>query len=176
MQSPAKKTAQERRDEEYDPEEEESDNGTPKKGRKKKEEPDPGLTLGTDIEDYLKPDGKQVEVDLEDMGFVTEKKKGQIRRKDPKLHAKRIESLEASPPTRPISVVLWEDNSMFSPVCVASHARALAHRRLCLPLQMGNTGVCLDSTALKQLMPSAPSDRKVVWLCRSGILHVRLIF
>ena len=34
----------------------ESEAGTPKKGCKKKETPHPGLTLGTDIEDHLKPD------------------------------------------------------------------------------------------------------------------------
>ena len=162
MQSPANKTAQERADEKYDPEDRQSDNGTPKKSRKKKEEPNPGLTLGTDIEDHLKPDGKHVEIDPEDITFDTEKKKGQIVRKDASLQAKRIESLEASPPTRPISVTPWVDNNMFSPVCVASHARALAHRRLYLPSQMGNTSVCLDSTAFKQSTPSAPSDGKVV--------------
>ena len=106
--------AQEREDKEYDPEEGESDTGTPKKGRKEMEEPDLGLTLGTDIEDYLKPDGKHFEVNPEDIRFNTEKKKGQIRQKEPNLKAKHIESLEASPPTRPISVVLWEDNSTFS--------------------------------------------------------------
>ena len=113
MQSPAKKKAQERGDEEYDSEEEESDAGTPKKGCKKKEEPHTGLTMGTDIEDCLKPDGKQVEVNLEDIKFDKEKKKGQIRRRDPKLLAKLVESLEESPPTITIYVVLWEDNSMF---------------------------------------------------------------
>ena len=65
--SAEKKKAQERRDEEYEPEGEESDIGTPKKGGKKKQEPDPGLTMGTDIEYYLKPDGKQVNVNLEDI-------------------------------------------------------------------------------------------------------------
>ena len=49
----------------HDPEESESETGTPKKGRKKKETPDPGLTMGTDIEDYLQPDGKQVETELD---------------------------------------------------------------------------------------------------------------
>ena len=43
--------------------------------------------------------------------------KGQTRRKDPKLLLKRIESLEAAPPTRPIHVVLWEDNNMSPADC-----------------------------------------------------------
>ena len=51
----------------YDPEESELGAGTPKKGRKKKETPDPGLTMGTDIEDYLQPDEKQVEVELDNV-------------------------------------------------------------------------------------------------------------
>ena len=117
MASPAKKTAEEREDTDYDPEEEESEAGTPKKGRKKKEQPDPGLTMGTDIEDFLQPDGKQVEIELNKVRIDQEKTKGQIRRKDPKLLVKRIESLEAAPPTRPIHVVLWEDNSMFPADC-----------------------------------------------------------
>ena len=96
-------------DTDYDPEESESETGTPKKGRKKEETPDPGLTVGTDIEDHLKPDGKQVEIKLSKVRIVQEKTKGQIRRKDAKLLQKRIESLEAAPPTRPIHVVLWED-------------------------------------------------------------------
>ena len=100
-------------DTDYDPEESESETGTPKKGRKKKATPDPGLTMGTDIEDYLKPDGKQVEIELSKVRIDQEKTKGQIRRKDAKLLQKRIQSLEAAPPTRPIHVVLWEDNSMF---------------------------------------------------------------
>ena len=64
MASPAKKTAEEREDTDYDPGTSGSEAGTPKKGHKKKEKPDPGLTLGTDIEDHLKPDGRQVEVDV----------------------------------------------------------------------------------------------------------------
>ena len=101
----------------YDPEESESEAGTPKKGRKKKETPDPGLTMGTDIEDHLKPDGKQVEVELDNVTIDQEKTKGQIRRKDSKLLQKRIELLEAAPPTGPIHVVLWEDNSMLQTDC-----------------------------------------------------------
>ena len=62
MAGPAKKSGEERENTNYDPEEEESGTGTPKKGRKKKEKPDPGLTMGTDIEDFLQPDGKQVEI------------------------------------------------------------------------------------------------------------------
>ena len=83
-----------------------------KKGRKKKETPDPGLTLGTDIEDHLKQDGRQVEVELDNVRINQEKTKGQIRQRDAKLLQKRIESLEAAPPTGPLHVVLWEDNSM----------------------------------------------------------------
>ena len=117
MASPAKKTGEEREDIDYDPEESESEAGTPKKGRKKKETPDPGLTMGTDIEDHLKADGKQVEVELDNVRIDQEKTKGQIRRKDAKLLQKRIESLEAAPPTGPIHVVLWEDNSMLPTDC-----------------------------------------------------------
>ena len=112
MASPAQKTAEEREDTDYDPGTSGSEAGTPKKGRKKKETPDPGLTLGTDIEDHLKPDGRQVEVELDNVRIDQEKTKGQIRRKDAKLLQKRIESLEAAPPTCPLHVVLWEDNSM----------------------------------------------------------------
>ena len=117
MASPAKKTGEQREDIDYDPEEWESEAGTPKKGRKKKETPDPGRTMGTDIEDHLKPDGKQVEVELDNMRIDQEKTKGQIRRKDAKLLQKHIESLEAAPPTGPIHVVLWEDNSVLPTDC-----------------------------------------------------------
>ena len=82
MASPAKKTAEEREDTDYDPETSGSEAGTPKKARKKKETPDPGLTLGTDIGDHLKPDGRQVEVELDNVRIDQEKTKGQIRRKD----------------------------------------------------------------------------------------------
>ena len=115
--SPTKKTAEEREDINYDPGTSESEAGTPKKGRKKKETPDPGLTMGTDIEDHLKPDGRQVEVELENVRIDQEKTKGQIRRKDAKLLQKHIESLEAALPTGPIHVVLWEDNSMLPTEC-----------------------------------------------------------
>ena len=98
MRSPAKKTAQEQDDPDYEPEEVESEASTPKKGRKKKEETDPGLAMGTDIEEYHQPEAKQVEIDL-DKVRINVGKKGHIRRKDPKLLVKRIESLEASPPT-----------------------------------------------------------------------------
>ena len=101
----------------YDPEESESEPGTPKKGRKKKETPGPGLTMGTDIEDHLKPDGKQMKIELSMLRIDQEKTKGQIRREDAKLLQKRIESLEAAPPTGPIHIVLWEDNSMFPTDC-----------------------------------------------------------
>ena len=112
MASPAKKTAGEREDTDYDPRTSGSEAGTPKKGRKKKEKPDPGLTFGTDIEDHLKPDWRQVAVELDNVEIDQEKTKGQIRRKDMKLLQKRIESLEAAPPTGPLHVVLWEHNSM----------------------------------------------------------------
>ena len=112
MGSPAKKTAEKRENTDYEPGTSGSEAATPKKGRKKKETPDPGLTLGTDIEDHLKPDGRQVEVELDNLRIDQEKTKGQIRRKDTKLLQKRIESLEAAPPTGPLHLVLWEDNSM----------------------------------------------------------------
>ena len=112
MASPAKKTAEEREDTDYGPRTSGSEAGTPKKGRKKKEKPDPSLTLGTDIEDHLKPEGRQVEVEQDNVRMDQEKTKGQIRRKDTKLLQKRIESLEAAPPTGPLYVVLCEDNSM----------------------------------------------------------------
>ena len=86
--------------------------------RKKKETPDSSLTMGTDIEDYLQPDGKQVEVEPDNVRIDEEKTKGQIRPKDAKLLQKRIESLEAAPPTGPIHVVRWEDNSMFPTDCL----------------------------------------------------------
>ena len=117
MASPAKKTAEEREDFDYDPGTSESEAGTPKRGRKKKETPDPGLTMGTDIEDHLKPDGRQVEVELENVRIEQARTKGQIRRKDVKLLQKHIESLEAARPTGPIHVVLWEDNSMLPTDC-----------------------------------------------------------
>ena len=112
MASPAQKTAEERGDTDYDSGTSGSEAGTPKKGRKKKETPDPDLTLGTDIEDHLKPDGRQVEVEMDNVRIDQEKTKGQIRRKDAKLLQKRIESLKAAPPTGRLHVVLWEDNSM----------------------------------------------------------------
>ena len=93
MASPDKKTAEEREDTDYDPGTSRSEAGTPKKGRKKKEKPDLDLTLGTDVEDHLKPDGRQVEVELDNMRIDQEKTKGQIRRKDTKLLQMGIESL-----------------------------------------------------------------------------------
>ena len=117
MASPAKKTAEEREDTDYNPRTSGSEAGTPKKGRKKKETPDPGLTLGTDMGDHLKPDGGQVEVELDNVRMDQEKTKGQIGRKDTRLLQKRIESLEAAPPTGPLHVVLWEDNSMLPTDC-----------------------------------------------------------
>ena len=93
MASRAKKTADKLGDFNYDPEESALETGTPKKGRKKKETLDPGLTMDTDIEDYLKPDGKQVEIEPSKVRIDHEKTKGQIRRKDAKLLQKCIESL-----------------------------------------------------------------------------------
>ena len=95
MASPAKKKAEEREDTDYDPGTSGSEAGTPKKGRKKKKKPDPGLTLRTDIQDHLKPDGRQVEVELDNVRIDKETRKGKIRRKDTKLLQKRVESLEA---------------------------------------------------------------------------------
>ena len=117
MASPAKKIAEEQEDIDYDPGTSGSEARTPTKRRKKKETPYLGLTMGTDIEDHLKPDGRQVEVELDNVRIDHEKTKGQIRRKDTTLLQKRIESLEAAPPTRPLHVVLWEDNSILPPDC-----------------------------------------------------------
>ena len=134
MASPAKKTAQEREDIDYDPGTSESETGTPKKGREKKETPDPGLTMGTDIEDHLKPDRRQVEVELDNVRINEEKTKGQIRQKDAKLLQKRIESLEEAPPTGPRHVVLWEDNSMLPTDCSLFSLRE--------PSRMGVSHIC----------------------------------
>ena len=60
-------------DTDYDPEGLESGTGTPKKGRKKKETPDPGLTIGTDTEDHLKPDEKQVQIELNNVRIDQER-------------------------------------------------------------------------------------------------------
>ena len=117
MASPARKTAKKREDIDYDPGTSISEAGTPKQGRRKEETPDRGPTMGTDIEDHLKPDGRQVEIELDNVRIDEEKTKGQIRRKDTKLLQKRIESLEAAPPTGPLHVVLWEDNSMLPTDC-----------------------------------------------------------
>ena len=81
--------------------------------------PDPGLTMGTDIGEFLQPDGKQVEFELGKVRIGQEKTKGQIRRQDPTVLVKRIETLEAAPPTRPMHVVLWESNSMFPADCLS---------------------------------------------------------
>ena len=78
MPSPAKNTAEEREDTNYEPEDVESEAGTLKKGWKKKGEPDPGLTMGTDIGDFLQPDGEQVEIELDKARINQGKMKGQI--------------------------------------------------------------------------------------------------
>ena len=77
-------------DTDHDPEESESETGTPKKGPKKKESRDAGLTMGTDIEDHLKPDGKQVAIEVDEVKIDHKATKGQIRRKDAKLLQKLI--------------------------------------------------------------------------------------
>ena len=65
MASRPKRTAGEREDTNYEPEEVESKAGTSKNGRRKKEEPDPGLMMATDIDDFHQPDGKQGEIELD---------------------------------------------------------------------------------------------------------------
>ena len=144
MHNPARKTAQEREHTAYEPEQVELEASTPEKSPKKKEEPDPGLTLGTDIEDYLEAEEKQVDIELDKVRMNKEKKSGQITWQDPKLLVKYIESLLAASPKRPIYVVLVEDNRL----CVVSHARALAPRHL-YHSEMAITGVYLDSTPSK---------------------------
>ena len=73
--------------------------------------------MGTNIEDFLQPDGKQVGIELNKVRMHQEKMKGHIRLEDPKLLVKRIGAIKEAPPTRPINVVLWEDNSMFPANC-----------------------------------------------------------
>ena len=68
-----------------------------------------------------------MEVDLDNVRIDQEKTKGQIRRKDTKLLQKRIESLEAAPPTGPLHVVLWEDNSMLPTDCSFLPLREPSH-------------------------------------------------
>ena len=159
------------RDTDYDPGTSGSEAGTPKKGRKKKETPDPGLTLGTDIEDHLKPDGRQVEVELNNVRIHQEKTKGQIRRRDVKLLQKRIESLEAAPPTGPLHVVLWEDNSMLPTDFSLFSLREPSRKDVSHICGLAIIGVYLDSTAWKRLRRFGRSDAPRVWICSSGILH-----
>ena len=45
----------------------------------------------TNFEDYLQPEGKQVETEVDNIRINTQKSKGHIRRSDPKLLAKGIE-------------------------------------------------------------------------------------
>ena len=54
---------------------------------------------------------------MDNVRIDQEKTKGQIRQKDAKLLQKRIESLQAAPPTGPIHVVPWEDGSMLPIDC-----------------------------------------------------------
>ena len=105
--------------------------------------------MGTDIDDFLQPDGKQVEVALRKVRFDQEKTKGQIRQKDAKLVLKRIELLEAAQPKRPIHVVRLKDNSISYRLFVVLVARALAHGPV-FQSRMAIIGMYLDSTALKQ--------------------------
>ena len=127
--------------------------------------------MGTDIEDHLKRDGKQVEVELDNVRIDQEKTKEQIRRKDAKLLQKRLESLEAAPPTGPIHVVPWEDNDMLPTDCLFFLLRE--------PSRTDVSHICrwrllvwyLDSTAWKRLRRFGRSDAQTVWICRSGILH-----
>ena len=149
MASPAKKTDEELVDTDHDPEESESETGAPKEGRKKEETPDPGLTMGTDIEDYPQPDGKQVEVELDNMRIHQEKTEGQIRRKDAKLLQKSIESLEAAPPTGPTHVVFWEDNSMSPTDCSLFSLREPSRMDLS-SIRRWRLLVCIWDTALKR--------------------------
>ena len=139
---PAKETGMGLVDTDHDPEESESDTRTPKKGRKRKETPDPGLTMGTDIRDYMQPDGTQVEVELDNVRVDQEKTKGQMRWKHAKLRQRCIESLERSSMGRQQYV----SNRLF----VLLVARALAHGPV-FNSRMAIIGVYLDRTAFKQL-------------------------
>ena len=56
--------------------------------------------------------------------------KGRISRKDPMLLLKCIDSLEAAPLTRPIHVVLREDNSMFPTDCSSISLREPSRKDL----------------------------------------------
>ena len=75
-------------DTDHDPEESESETGTPKKGRRKKETPDPGLTMGTDIKDHVKPDGKQVKIELSKVRINQEEAKRTDETEECKVTAK----------------------------------------------------------------------------------------
>ena len=121
MASPAKNTAQEREDTDYDPGTSGSEAGIPKKGRKKKETPDPGLTLGTDIDDHLKPDGRQVEVELDNVRIDQEKTKGQIRRKDTKL-------LQSESTDYKAEVYWWGTSSQEEEDCVQASGSEVGYR------------------------------------------------
>ena len=82
----------------------------------------------------MKPDGRQVEVELDNVRIDQEKTKGQIRQEDTKLLQKRIESLHSAPPTGPLHVVPWEDNSMLPTDCSLFSLRE--------PSRMGASGIC----------------------------------
>ena len=75
-----------------------------------------------------------MEVQLDNVRIDQEKTKGQIRQKDTKLLQKRIESLEAAPPTGPLHVLLWEDNSMLPTDCSLFSLRE--------PLRMDVSHIC----------------------------------
>ena len=148
-------------DTDYDPEESESVTGTPKKGREKKETPDPGLTMGTDIEDHLQQHGEQVEIELSKVRIDQEKTKGQIRRKDRGPRS----STTNTPHTRRS---LQRQQYFFNRQFVVLVARVLAHGPVFCS-QMAIIGVYLESTALKQFCRFRTSDGQHVWICTSGI-------
>ena len=75
--------------------------------------------------------GKQVEIELDKAGIDHGKKKGKIGQQDAKLLVKHMESLEAAPPTHPIDVVIWEENSMFPPDCFSFAFCELSPMDLC---------------------------------------------
>ena len=175
MASTAKKTGEELVDTDYDPEESESEAGTPKKGRKKKETPDPGLTMGADIEDHLKPDGKQVEMELSKVRIDQEKTKGQIRRKDAKQLQKRIESLEAAPQQAPYTSFSWKTAVCLQPT-VRSCRCASPRTWTCLLFADGDYWCVSGQHSVKAVLKIGRSDRQHVCICTSGIPHARPIF
>ena len=99
--------------------------------------------MGADIEDFLKADAKQVEIDLSKVRINQERTERHIRRKDPKL------LLEAAPPTSFIHDVLWQDNTMFP----TNYSSFSLREPSCMDLSSIHRwiiGVYLDGTALNQ--------------------------